>query len=671
MGFKALTREDRLRSYLPLGSLASALMDENFLKKFSDVLGRPELLFQEGGNLPSFDVRVIQLSLRGEVSTEEYLLAFHREALRPPVIVCVTATSAQVEEAREVASVAAKIYPDAVRIIGGPHVSVLPEEYLSQTAFHVACVGEGVETLAELALAVGAGQRPNFSRIQGIAYKDGKGRVKRNPDRKCALSLDDYPFPSASLHLFLEDRDDSTQNQKDIIYILGGYGCPYDCVFCAQRAIHKKGIRERSADNLFREILALYGKGFRKFAVVQETLFNNRKRIERFCHLIETSGLPIEWTAESRADQLEYAFLVQLKKAGLRFIQIGLESGDQKLLDTIGKRVRLDQVQRLRGWLEDLKIDTAFYLLVGLPGQDWQSILRSALFLIRNVPYNRVTMHVSTSIAIPYPGTRIYTEGAVRMLDSGRDGLNWASRNPKLTVSESGEFVGVNFTETDAMTAGEILESQMYLDDFCHFILHAKFDRSFTSADRWKAWDYACRILYMIERRTIRDLIVRAEEDLSPQDRSRNYEGILERDMGEEIHFRDVICHAESSSDLFRSFLSSVSFRNGYSTMKALSIQNRIKWMRVCSLLWGLEKRRFDGIRFSPESFQDGENLNRILDALDMNRLHLLPEVSESTEETSPSTGFWIGDEEILKGHLNWRVYQESSLLEIDTHALM
>lgn len=87
--------------------------------------------------------------------------------------------------------------------------------------------------------------------------------------------------------------------------------------------------------------------------------------------------------------------------------------------------------------------------------------------------------------------------------------------------------------------------------------------------------------------------------------------------------------------------------------------------------MWGLEKRRFDGIRFSTESFQIGETLNRILDALDMGRLHPLPEVNENTGEMSPSTRFWIGDEEILKGHLNWRVHEESSLLEIDTHALM
>jgi len=72
--------------------------------------------------------------------------------------------------------------------------------------------------------------------------------------------------------------------------------------------------------------------------------------------------------------------LVRMKRAGLRFVQLGVESGDQKLLDTLGKNIRLPQVIAVRDWCEELRIDTAFYLLVGLPGQGWQSILRSAIF---------------------------------------------------------------------------------------------------------------------------------------------------------------------------------------------------------------------------------------------------------------------------------------------------
>ena len=146
------------------------------------------------------------------------------------------------------------------------------------------------------------------------------------------LDLDEYPFPSDSLDSILGTAETPAENRNHLIYILSGYGCPHDCIFCAQRSIHGKSIRERSADNIFEEIRRLAARGFRKFAFVQETFLNRKKRIDEFCRLIEDSGLEIEWTAEARADQLDYEQLKRMQSAGLRFIQIGVESGDPVLL---------------------------------------------------------------------------------------------------------------------------------------------------------------------------------------------------------------------------------------------------------------------------------------------------------------------------------------------------
>ena len=96
-----------------------------------------------------------------------------------------------------------------------------------------------------------------------------------------------------------------------------------------------------------------------------------------------------------------------MKNVGLKFIQIGVETGDQELLDFTGKKMSLDEVKRVRDWCELLKINTTFYMLVGLPKQDWRSILRSAVFLRDNLPYNQMTKHIPVSTAIPYPGTKI------------------------------------------------------------------------------------------------------------------------------------------------------------------------------------------------------------------------------------------------------------------------
>lgn len=153
MGTKGYEREDRLRSYLTLGTMASALRDKSFLQRFAVRSGRKEFVLESPAIYPSFDVKVINLSLRPKrLSIEAYLDQFIRENRIDPVMICATATSAQLDEARKVAGAARVISSDALRVIGGPHVSVLPAEYLKDSEYQVACIGEGVETLTEIAL---------------------------------------------------------------------------------------------------------------------------------------------------------------------------------------------------------------------------------------------------------------------------------------------------------------------------------------------------------------------------------------------------------------------------------------------------------------------------------------------------------------------------------------
>jgi anaerobic magnesium-protoporphyrin IX monomethyl ester cyclase len=613
MGTKKYEREDILRSYLSLGTLASALRDKAFLKKFALRAGRKKFALQNETDYPSFDVKVVNLSLKPENQTiQEYLQAFIEHKGFNPVMICTTATSAQLSDANEVANSAKAIAPAALRVIGGPHVSVLPLEYLNHSEYQVACVGEGVETLTEIALSFNTIGDGDLSKVSGIAYKDEKGDVRLNTPREYIFALDDYPFPSDSTDLFLHDLDDTQRNEKDIAYIFVGSGCPHHCVFCAQHAIHKGRIRERSSRKIFAEIKKLHTKGFRRFAMVQETFLSHADRVHGFCELIENSGLKFEWTIEARADQLNFSLLKRMRNAGLKFIQIGLEAGDQELLDLLGKKIELNQVRKLRNWCEGLEIDTAFYMLVGLPRQGWQSILKSALFLSDYTPYNRATMHVPVSIAIPYPGTKIAEDRSVRLLAAHEEGLNWPNRNPEVTVNVEGELEGKGSTETDDMTSGELLEALTYLDDFGHFLLHAKYDSSYTHLERLKARDFAQRIFYMVERRTIRDLIIRAQVDLTPEGRRNAYLEILERDAGKETHLKDVAHSPEQSSRVFTDFLTAIRFTNGFHIMKCFSIHNRIKWMKLCAIVWEREGRSFNRLGFD----RDNEMVGRKLDVL-------------------------------------------------------
>jgi radical SAM superfamily enzyme YgiQ (UPF0313 family) len=623
LGTKRYAEEDKLRSYLSLGTLAGALRNRAFLKRFAVLLGKKEIIFNSGSDYPGFDIFVLNLSLKpARLSIREYFSDFLKQFKQVPLMVCMTATSAHLDEAAEIGRTARHIVPAALRIIGGPHVSVAAEEFLSTSEFQAACIGEGVETLSEIALRASVAGTLDISAIEGITYKHDNGKVYSNPLRMPLFELDEYPFPSDSLEFFRDPVENPAENQTQLIYILSGYGCPHDCIFCAQRSIHGRKIRERSAENIVEEISCLYARGFRKFAFVQETFLNRKKRIESFSRLIEDSGMQIEWTAEARADQLDYGQLERMQSAGLRFIQIGVESGDPVLLKKLGKGIDLDQIVRIRNWCSRLKINTAFYLLVGLPGQDWQSLLRSALFMMDHPPHNRITKHAAVSIAIPYPGTRMWQEQTVRLVDIKAAGTSWPQRNPEVIADDAGRFVGKNYTETDDLTSHEILEAWIYLDDFCHFLLHAIDPDQKNSAARDKSMDYADRMFYMIQRRTIRDLIIRAQSHYTASKRKAAYYEIVQHDEDIERHFKDITVSTESVLDVFVRFLAAVKFLNGFETMRWLNVGNRIKWMKIGAILWHLKERKISNFRFESDDKMAGFELERRLQAVNESQLN-------------------------------------------------
>jgi hypothetical protein len=260
--------------------------------------------------------------------------------------------------------------------------------------------------------------------------------------------------------------------------------------------------------------------------------------------------------------------------------------------------------------------------LVGLPDQGWQSVLRSALFIMDHPPYNRITKHASVSIAIPYPGTRMWQEQSVRLIQTDEVKYSWPQRNPEVIANDAGEFVGKNFTETDDLTANDILEAWLYLDDYCHFLLHA-LDESQTDGNQMsRSMEYAGRMLYMIQRRTMRDLIVRARCDHTADLRKNAYHELLQVDGDSEKHFKHITANTESTFDVLVRFLAAARYINGFETMRRLSIANRIKWMKICAMVWHLKGRKIDGFRFDNDDQNTGLDLDRRLRALDESQLN-------------------------------------------------
>jgi hypothetical protein len=134
--------------------------------------------------------------------------------------------------------------------------------------------------------------------------------------------------------------------------------------------------------------------------------------------------------------------------------------------------------------------------------------------------------------------------------------------------------------------------------------------------------EYAGRMLYMIQRRTIRDLIVRAQSHLTADLRKNAYYELVRHDGDSEKHFKDITADTESTPDMFMRFLAAAKFLNGFETMRCLSIGSRIKWMKICAMVWHLKGRAIDDFQFDTDGEKTELDLDRRLRALDESQLN-------------------------------------------------
>jgi len=137
-----------------------------------------------------------------------------------------------------------------------------------------------------------------------------------------------------------------------------------------------------------------------------------------------------------------------------------------------------------------------------------------------------------------------------------------------------------------------------------------------------QSMEYANRMFYMIKRRAIRDLIIRAQSELTHEKRKSAYEEIITIDGDTERHFKDVTSSTEPDSEVFNRFLANAQFSNGFDTMKCLSINNRIKWMKICTVVWHFNGREINNFRFDNDHKEVGIEIDRRLQTLDELRLN-------------------------------------------------
>lgn len=300
-----------------------------------------------------------------------------------------------------------KHLPYAKIVLGGVHPTVLPDETLAEAGVDVIVRGEGEKIIVNLAHALFSSDQ-RLDNVRGITYYEG-ARIKSNPDESLIEDLDSLPYPAWDMIPPVSYSTYAMQLYKRrpvVATILTSRGCPFGCSFCASR-VHGKKIRYRSPANVVSEMEMLVRKySVGEFMFLDDNFTMNKEHALQICEEIIRRDLGIVWKMPQgiRVDTIDEELIRYFKMAGCYEIGLGIESGNQEILNNVKKKLDLSIVQRSIALIKKFDIDVYGFFILGLPGENRETIMETIRFM--RIGFD----HISVSFCIPYPGSDIYNE---------------------------------------------------------------------------------------------------------------------------------------------------------------------------------------------------------------------------------------------------------------------
>lgn len=292
-------------------------------------------------------------------------------ASQAPKYVCFTTLTPRFPTVVRTAQRLKEMLPDVVTIVGGPHVSGNPQAAIFD-GIDYGVAGEGEQALLELLQCLDAGDNP--SNIENLMLRDGDGQVKVNPWRAFIADLDSLPFPAWDL-MDIDEYLDPENYTGAHMAIFTGRGCPFNCKFCASAATWKRHYRVRSVDSVIDEIRCIVNElGIRNIMFWDDTVAVNRDRLFEICKRLIEEQIDITYVVQTRAEDVDAELVRALKDSGCSRLHIGVESGNEEILEQTGKQLTKDDMRRAVRTMKQENMPSIASYIIGLPGDTHETI---------------------------------------------------------------------------------------------------------------------------------------------------------------------------------------------------------------------------------------------------------------------------------------------------------
>lgn len=316
-----------------------------------------------------------------------------------PTMAGVTATTPLIFAAAQIIQAIKQHLPSTVTLLGGVHVSALPEETMkTYPEIDIGVLGEGELKLLDLA----KGKTPRET--EGITYHYND-RIILTKSRELIRDLDTLPLPARHLLPDLQRYRLAPSNfsRTPVTTMITSRGCPFGCIYC-NKQVYGNTYRSTSPQKVISEMKELaFRYRMREVKIWDDTFTLNQDRVKQICKMMQEERVDLTWSCETRVDLVSPELLAEMHNAGCWLIDFGIESGNQEILNKIGKGVSLQQIRRAIQMTREVGIKTRGYFMIGLPGDTPETIAQTIDFS-KSLDLDHATFFITT----PFPATRLY-----------------------------------------------------------------------------------------------------------------------------------------------------------------------------------------------------------------------------------------------------------------------
>ena len=320
------------------------------------------------------------------------------ESLQPDLIVSIIGFECFQSDINAIKAIKER-FPSITYSIFGHYPTHFSREILEQTPVDFVLLGEPDVNFSELYDTLKEGR--DLTAVDGIAYRsDGKIKVQESHGR--INDINTLPIPS--YELLLNDQYFEPFMPKPFGLVQSARGCPYQCNYCVKSFGTKLTVK--TPEKIIAEIQYLKDKfNIRSLRFIDDTFTVDSKRVIEICKLMIEKNFQLHWSCLTRSDTINEEMVMWMKKAGCKRVDLGIESGSERILELYNKRMDLDKSLENLLLCNKYGIETMGFFMVGLPEETKEDFEKSLEFAIKA----KLDYVLATELR-PYPGTPLYEQ---------------------------------------------------------------------------------------------------------------------------------------------------------------------------------------------------------------------------------------------------------------------